>query len=204
MTNKLSMLAFALGAVIVLWMGSAFIGSNMLALLVIVVIAAVYCVGFAELMRYQRATNSLNTALNGVNQPIDDLPQWLGRLDASLHNSVRLRIEGEHIGLPVPVLTPYLVGLLVMLGLLGTFVGMVETLKGAVMALEGTTELEAVREGLAAPIKGLAMAFGTSVAGVAASAMLGFISTISRRQRLDASRLLDSKVATVFQQFSLS
>ena len=57
------------------------------------------------------------------------------------------------LALPAPVLTPYLVGLLVMLGLLGTFVGMVETLQGAVIALEGTTELQAIRAGLAAPIK---------------------------------------------------
>jgi hypothetical protein len=91
-----------------------------------------------------------------------------------------------------------------MLGLLGTFVGMVDTLKGAVLALEGTSELEAVRAGLAAPIKGLGLAFGTSVAGVAASAMLGFISTLSRRERMLISRQLDSKVSTVFQDFSLS
>ena len=51
----------------------------------------------------------------------------------SLQNPVRLRIEGERIGLPGPALTPYLVGLLVMLGMLGTFLGMVVTLNGAVL-----------------------------------------------------------------------
>jgi hypothetical protein len=101
-------------------------------------------------------------------------------------------------------MTPYLVGLLVMLGMLGTFVGMVDTLKGAVSALEGSTELDAIRAGLAAPIKGLGMAFGTSVAGVAASAMLGFISTLSRRERMLASRLLDQKTPIAFQAFSLA
>jgi biopolymer transport protein ExbB/TolQ len=64
-----------------------------------------------------------------------------------------------------------------MLGLLGTFVGMVDTFQGAVFALEGSTELQAIREGLAAPINGLSLAFGTSFAGVAASAMLGLSST---------------------------
>ncbi|MGJ8686489.1 MAG: DUF802 domain-containing protein, partial [Spongiibacteraceae bacterium] len=87
---------------------------------------------------------------------------------------------------------------------LGTFIGMVDTLKGAVMALEGTTELEAIRAGLAAPIKGLGMAFATSVAGVSASAMLGFISTLSRRERLQVSRQLDSSMTTVFKHFSIS
>ena len=132
------------------------------------------------------------------------LAPWLDQLHPSLQNAVRLRIEGERVGLPAPIITPYLVGLLVMLGLLGTFVGMVDTLSGAVFALEGTTELQAIRAGLAAPIQGLSLAFGTSVAGVAASAMLGLISTLSRRDRMLATRGLDSRIATVFKGFSLA
>ncbi|MFT6266987.1 MAG: hypothetical protein ACJAWS_003152 [Oleiphilaceae bacterium] len=91
-----------------------------------------------------------------------------------------------------------------MLGLLGTFAGMVDTLQGAVIALEGTTELQAVRAGLAAPIKGLGLAFGTSVAGVAASAMLGLLSTLSRRDRMLATRVLDSNISSSLRTFSLS
>jgi len=91
-----------------------------------------------------------------------------------------------------------------MLGLLGTFVGMVDTLQGAVVALQGTTELEAIRDGLAAPIKGLGLAFGTSVAGVAASAMLGLMSTLSRRERIFATRQLDAQISSVFKDFSLT
>lgn len=204
MTRMLSWGAFALGGIIVLWMGSAFIGSNLLALVVTLLIGGVYCVGFVELLRYQQATGSLVTALDAQREPVADLNSWLSQISPALQNGVRLRIQGEHVGLPVPVLTPYLVGLLVMLGLLGTFVGMVDTLKGAVSALEGTTELEAIRAGLAAPIRGLGMAFGTSVAGVSASAMLGFISTLSRRDRMLASRQLDGRVASVFQQHSLA
>ncbi|PID43998.1 MAG: hypothetical protein CSB48_03520 [Proteobacteria bacterium] len=118
-------------------------------------------------------------------------------------HAVRLRIEGERVALPGPVLTPYLVGLLVMLGLLGTFAGMVDTLRGAVVALEGSTRLEAIRAGLTAPIGGLSLAFGTSVAGVAASAMLGLMSTLSRRDRMLAGRQLDSAIPRVFKDFSL-
>jgi hypothetical protein len=87
--------------------------------------------------------------------------------------AVRQRIEGERVALPGPALTPYLVGLLVMLGMLGTFLGMVVTFKGAVFALEGSTDLQAIRSALAAPIKGLGLSFGTSVAGVAASSHAG-------------------------------
>ncbi len=207
MTRVLFTAAFLLGAIAVTWMGSYFIGSDNLALAVTVVIGCVYTIGFLELVQFRRATATLPLALSAVqgsSDSITDLSSWLNRLHPSLQNAVRLRIEGERVGLPAPAITPYLVGLLVMLGLLGTFVGMVETLKGAVFALEGTTELQAIRAGLAAPINGLSLAFGTSVAGVAASAMLGLASTISRRDRMLATRQLDDIIATVFREFSLA
>ena len=73
------------------------------------------------------------------------------QVPGALRNTVRQRIEGERAALPGPALTPYLVGLLVMLGMLGTFLGMVVTFKGAVFALEGSTDLQAIRAALAAP-----------------------------------------------------
>jgi hypothetical protein len=94
------------------------------------------------------------------------------------------------------------VGLLVMLGMLVTFLGMVVTLKGAVFALEGTSDLAAIRSAFATPIKGLGLAFGTSVAGVASSAVLGMLSALSRRERMQAAQLLDSKITTQLRGFS--
>jgi hypothetical protein len=90
-----------------------------------------------------------------------------------------------------------------MLGMLGTFLGMVVTFKGAVFALEGSTDLQAMRAALAEPIKGLALSFGTSVAGVAASAMLGLMSAIARRERLELARTLEGRIATTLLPFSL-
>ncbi|MBL4674158.1 MAG: hypothetical protein JKX81_17995, partial [Arenicella sp.] len=202
MTKMLFGGAFILGALAILWIGRIFLGADNLGLGVTVLIAIVYIIGTLELRQFRRATVTLNEALNALAQPLDDLYKWLLKIDPSLQNAVRLRVEGERNGLPAPVITPYLVGLLVMLGLLGTFVGMVDTLKGAVVALQGTSELEAIRAGLAAPIAGLGLAFGTSVAGVAASAMLGLLSTISRRERLQASHLLDTHVGTTLRLFS--
>ena len=211
MTRFLFATAFLLGAAAIVWMGSVFLGSDALGLTVTVVIGGVYAIGFIELIQFRQETSTLSNALSALSktasgngaEKITDLGEWLDKLHPSLQNSVRLRIEGERVGLPAPVLSPYLVGLLVMLGLLGTFMGMVDTLKGAVVALQGTTELQAIRAGLAAPIKGLGLSFGTSVAGVAASAMLGLISTLSRRDRMLATRRLDTKIATVFREFSL-
>ncbi len=203
MSRILFATAFLLGAATIAWMGSAFVDSDALALAVTLVIAAVYSIGFIELFQFRQATFTLSSALASLPEKINSLDEWLPKLHPTLQNAVRLRIEGERIGLPAPVITPYLVGLLVMLGLLGTFLGMVDTLQGAVIALQGTTELQAIRAGLAAPIQGLGLAFGTSVAGVAASAMLGLVSTVSRRDRMLATRCLDGKISSDFRQFSL-
>jgi hypothetical protein len=183
-------------------MAWVFAASDFLALTVTCAIGLVYLIGSLELLRFRQATATLIRELACVPKNMTSLGQWLQRLDPTLKRAVQLRIEGERTGLPGPVLTPYLVGLLVMLGLLGTFLGMVETLKGAVVALEGTADLQAIRAGLVAPINGLGFAFGTSVAGVAASAVLGLMLTMSRGERVSASRVLDARIPADFHQFS--
>ena len=202
--NRLFTSAFFLGALGIAWIGAGFIGSSFLALLMTAVIGAVYVYGAYELRQFRQATSTLADALSAIPDNLTDLDGWLDKIHPSLQNAVRLRIEGERAGLPGPALTPYLVGLLVMLGMLGTFLGMVVTLKGAVFALEKTTDLQAIRSALALPVSGLGLAFGTSVAGVAASAMLGLMSALSRRERLQAAQLLDTRIATVLRRFSLT
>lgn len=193
---------FAIGLSAVAWIGLGFIGSSGLALAMTTVIAGVYLLGAFEIRQFRVATASLASVLGGISQPVAELGDWLKTLPPTLRNAVRLRIEGERVAMPGLKLTPYLVGLLVMLGMLGTFLGMVVTFKGTVFALEGSTDLQAIRVALAAPINGLRLSFGTSVAGVAASAMLGLMSAISRSERLDAAQLLDTRIATVFRPFS--
>ncbi len=195
--------AFLLGACAILWVATGFFGSHGVALTMTVLIGAVYGFGAWELQRFRQASATLDAALHAIPAPLQQLDDWLLQLHASLQNPVRLRIEGERVGLPGPALTPYLVGLLVMLGMLGTFLGMVVTLNGAVFALESTSDLQTIRNAFATPIKGLGLAFGTSVAGVAASAMLGLMSALSRRERMAAAQLLDSKIAGPLRSFSL-
>lgn len=204
MSRFLFAIAFLLGAAAVLWMGQVFIDNSVLGLSVTVVIGLFFALGVTELLQFLRATNSLNKALESAPSNPSQLSQWLNQLDASLQNGVRCRIEGERVGLPAPVLTPYLIGLLVMLGLLGTFAGMIYTLKGSAEVLQAATDLALIKAGLAAPIQGLGLAFGTSVAGVSASAMLGLMSTLARRDRMLATRSLDQNIAANMQHFSLS
>ena len=196
--------AFALGLAAVLWVAYGYIGASPLALTMTLLIAAVYAAGGLELWRFQQASARLSAALAALPDELPRLADWLIQLPPGLQTPVRLRIEGERVGLPGPPLTPYLIGLLVLLGMLGTFLGMVVTLNGAVMALETSTDLPTIRAALTAPVKGLGLAFGTSVAGVAASAMLGLVSALCRRERLWAAQALDSHIASRLRRFSLA
>ncbi|WP_454905000.1 DUF802 domain-containing protein [Variovorax gossypii] len=202
MTRFLPHAVFVAGLAVVGWVGVGYVGANPLALGVTALVAAFYLMGALELRRFQQATDTLSRAVAELSEAPASLGAWLSRLPASLQNAVRLRIEGERVGLPGPALTPYLAGFLVLLGMLGTFLGMVVTLNGTGLALDSATDLQAVRSSLSAPVKGLGLAFGTSVAGVAASAMLGLMSALCRRERLQAGQLLDSKIATTLRVFS--
>lgn len=200
--NILKLVVFLVGFVAACWIGAGYVGSNPLGASVTLVIGICYLAGGLELHRYRQATSTLVHAVADVAAAQSNLGDWLDRLHPSLRNTVRLRIEGERAALPAPALTPYLVGLLVLLGMLGTLLGMMATLRGTGLALEGATDLEAIRGSLAAPIKGLGFAFGTSIAGVATSAMLGLLSALCRRERLQAVQRLDVEIATTLHTYS--
>ena len=196
MFRLLDVFVFLLGLVAVCWIGAGYLVSNPLGLAVTLLIGAGYLAGAFELLRYRQATSTLERSLAELSAPPAQLQDWLAQLDPSLRNATRQRIEGQRVALPGPALTPYLVGLLVLLGMLGTLLGMMAMLRGTGMALETATDLQAIRDSLAAPVKGLGFAFGTSIAGVATSAMLGLLSALCRRERLRAVQSLDAKIAT--------
>jgi hypothetical protein len=196
------LVVFFVGLAAVGWIGAGYIVSNPLALAVTLLIGVCYLSGALELRRYSEATSTLTRAIANLSEAPRNLGVWLDGLHPGLRNAARLRIEGERVALPGPALTPYLVGMLVLLGMLGTLLGMVATLRGTGMALDSATDLQAVRASLAAPVKGLGFAFGTSIAGVATSAMLGLLSALCRRERIDAAQLLDVKIATTLRIYS--
>jgi len=78
----------------------------------------------------------------------------------------------------------YLIGLLVFLGLLGTFWGLLDTLRavgGVISGLQVGTGQEAgqvfaeLRDGLQAPLSGMGTAFSSSLFGLAGALVLGFV-----------------------------
>jgi hypothetical protein len=77
----------------------------------------------------------------------------------------------------------YLVGLLVFLGLLGTFWGLLDTISSvgkAISALDtrggdSVTVFDELKTGLAAPLRGMGTAFASSLLGLGGSLVLGFL-----------------------------
>jgi hypothetical protein len=77
----------------------------------------------------------------------------------------------------------YLIGLLIFLGLLGTFYGLLmtansvgETIRGLNVASSDPAQMfETLRSGLEAPLSGMGTAFSTSLFGLASSLVLGFL-----------------------------
>ncbi|MGH6853804.1 MAG: flagellar motor protein MotA [Aestuariivirga sp.] len=80
-------------------------------------------------------------------------------------------------------LSRYLVSLLIFLGLLGTFWGLLETVTSignAINALDVTsgqssTVFEGLKEGLKGPLSGMGLSFSASMFGLAGSLILGFL-----------------------------
>src|SRR5438552_2495866 len=77
----------------------------------------------------------------------------------------------------------YLVGLLVFLGLLGTFWGLLDTIQSVgktissldSRAADNVTVFDELKNGLAAPLRGMGTAFSSSLLGLGGSLVLGFL-----------------------------
>ncbi len=79
-------------------------------------------------------------------------------------------------------LSRYMTGLLIFLGLLGTFWGLIETVGSVGKVVEtlkpngdAGSVFETLRDGLAAPLGGMGIAFSSSLFGLAGSLVLGFL-----------------------------
>jgi hypothetical protein len=76
----------------------------------------------------------------------------------------------------------YMTGLLVFLGLLGTFWGLIETVSSVGNVIQGLkatgdagSMFDSLRQGLAAPLGGMGISFSSSLFGLAGSLILGFL-----------------------------
>ena len=163
------------------------------------VIVAVLAIGivlaFRQVIRLFREVNWVNTfrvaepGLEPVHPPVLLAPMAtilgdrLGRMGIStqtmrsLLDSILMRLDEDRD------ISRYLTGLLIFLGLLGTFWGLLQTV-GAVAETIQSLNIESgetavifskLKEGLAAPLAGMGVAFSSSLFGLAGSLVLGFL-----------------------------
>jgi len=100
----------------------------------------------------------------------------------SILDSVHLRLEEQRD------LSRYLIGLLIFLGLLGTFWGLLKTIGSVGDIIGGMTAgsdavamFDTLKARLQAPLSGMATSFSTSLFGLAGSLVLGFLDLLSGR-----------------------
>jgi hypothetical protein len=99
----------------------------------------------------------------------------------------------------------YMTGLLIFLGLLGTFWGLIETVSsvgGVINNLkvggDASAVFDSLREGLAAPLSGMGISFSSSLFGLAGSLVLGFLDLqMSQAQNRFHTELEDWLATTV-------
>jgi hypothetical protein len=170
----------ALGLVVVARTAVYYAGQDSGALLLVLAMGVGLLLGLYELAGRVRRAVTLDTELSGLAPRLGEAE--LNQLSPTLRQLFWARIEHTPIAYRSESITPYLVGLMVMLGLLGTLLGLFETLGGAGHALTASNNIDALRSGLSGPMRGLTRSFGCSAAGVSASAMLGLAAAVVRRR----------------------
>jgi hypothetical protein len=105
----------------------------------------------------------------------------------------------------------YLTGLLVFLGLLGTFWGLIETvgsvgsiINGLKVGGDADTVFDALKEGLAAPLGGMGISFSSSLFGLAGSLILGFLELQTNQAQNRFYTDLEDWLATTVQDLGAS
>jgi hypothetical protein len=106
-------------------------------------------------------------------------------------------------------LSRYMTGLLVFLGLLGTFWGLIETVGSVGKIIDGlkiggdaSSVFDTLKEGLAAPLGGMGISFSSSLFGLAGSLVLGFLDLQSSQAQNRFYTDLEDWLATTVHEYS--
>jgi hypothetical protein len=170
----------------------AFLANPVLNAVIIIALLSGVVIALYALRQVGREVRWVNSRLSPDAPPSRIKPQLLGPLEGvfaglvkgltpfnerALLDSFESRLQESREVLR------YLAGLLVFLGLLGTFWGLLETVRsigGVIGAMhssggEGSTLFEDLKTGLAAPLAGMGISFSSSLFGLAGSLVLGFL-----------------------------
>src|SRR5476651_404830 len=108
-------------------------------------------------------------------------------------------------------LSRYMTGLLVFLGLLGTFWGLIETVGSVGRVIDSLKVggdagaiFDSLKEGLAAPLSGMGISFSSSLFGLAGSLVLGFLDLQTSQAQNRFYTELEDWLATTVQDLGTS
>ena len=193
-------IAGAIGLVVLARTAAYYQRQDSLALGLVATMGVAFLVGLGEL--FQRSTRAARLTRELSALPSPATASAVDGASAPLRTMLRARLAHAPGAASAPM-APYLVGLLVMLGLLGTFLGLFETLRGAREALTTSGDIDALRASLALPMQGLTRSFGTSAAGISTSAMLGLAATLARGSEARFARALSAYAAEALAPLTL-
>lgn len=169
---------------------AAFVTNPGLNGLILGVLVVGILLSFTQVIRLFREVRWVNSFRAGseITEPVLLAPikAMLGRSSSMALSTSSLRTMLDSIATRLDEsrdTSRYLVGLLVFLGLLGTFWGLLRTIgsiSDTIQALDpgsgdASSMLDALKQGLAAPLAGMGTAFSSSLFGLAGSLVLGFL-----------------------------
>lgn len=200
---------------------AAFLANPGLNALIIAVLVIGIALSFMQVVRLRpevRWVNSFRVADPGL--ALDHKPKLLAPMAAILGDRVgRMAISPaimRHLLDSIATrldeardISRYMIGLLVFLGLLGTFWGLIETVGSVGKVIDGLkvggdagSVFDALKEGLAAPLSGMGISFSSSLFGLAGSLVLGFLDLQSSQAQNRFYTDLEDWLATTVREVS--
>ena len=183
-----------LGAILGQQLLDAFWANPFINGLIIFALTVGILLSFRQVTRLYPEIRWVNSLQNGTPDPIRDAPVLLApvayilrdRLGEAVITPASLRSILDSVGFRLDEAREtarYMIGLLVFLGLLGTFYGLLQTVNSVTGVIQGLdiaigdsgTLFSNLTEGLEAPLAGMGTAFSSSLFGLSGSLILGFL-----------------------------
>ncbi|MBN9595107.1 MAG: flagellar motor protein MotA [Afipia sp.] len=200
---------------------SAFLANPGLNALIGAVLAVGIILSFRQVIRLYPEISWINSfRISDPGLAVDRRPTLLAPMAAMLSNrSGRMSITQQtmrHLLDSIATrldeardLSRYMTGLLVFLGLLGTFWGLIETVGSVGKVIEGLkvggdagSVFDTLKEGLAAPLGGMGISFSSSLFGLAGSLILGFLDLQSSQAQNRFYTDLEDWLAETVQEYA--
>lgn len=191
---------------------TAFVTNPGLNGLIVGVLAIGILLAFAQVGRLFREVRWVNSFRAGSEstEPVLLAPMkaMLGRSSSLAFSTSSMRTMLDSIGTRLDEsrdTSRYLVGLLVFLGLLGTFWGLLHTIGSISETIQSldpgsgdaAAVLDALKQGLSAPLAGMGTAFSSSLFGLSGSLVLGFLDLQAGRAQNRFYTELENWLSTV-------